>query len=48
MTVLSLRLTLSSAFQEKLSAHFFDKTANDYVINYMTSYLSQQAEHPLL
>ncbi len=46
MTVLPLRLSLSLTFREKLFAHLFDKTADDYVISHVTSYLSKYVEHP--
>ncbi len=48
MTVFPLRSSLSSALWEKLFAYVFDKTADDYVISHVTSYLSKHAEHPPL
>ncbi len=37
MTVFPLRSLLSSLLWEKLFAHLFDKTADDYMISHMTS-----------
>ncbi len=48
MTVLLLRSSLSSLIREKLFAHLSNKTANDYVISHVTSYLSKYAEHSSL
>ncbi len=48
MIVLPLRSSLSSTLWEKLFPYFFDKTADDYVINHMTSYLSKYAKRPPL
>lgn len=45
VTVLSIRLSLSSVFQEKLFEYLFSTTANDYIICHVTSYLSKYAEH---
>ncbi len=45
MIVLPLRSSLSSTLWEKLFTHFFDKTANDYMIYHVTSYLSKYAKY---
>ncbi len=41
MTVFFLKLLLLSTFWKKLFAYLFDKTANDYMISHVTSYLSK-------
>ncbi len=48
MTLLYLRSSFSSTLWEKLFAHLFDKTADDYVISHVIPYLSKHAEHPPL
>ncbi len=48
MTILLLKSLLSSTLQEKSFTHLFDKTADDYVISHVTSYLSKHTEHPPL
>ncbi len=48
MTVLPLKLSLLSTLQEKLFAYLLNKTADNYVISHITSYLSKYVEHPPL
>lgn len=46
MTILLLRLP--SNIGKKLFIHLFDESATDYVIKYVTSYLSNHIEYFLL
>lgn len=46
MSVFLLRLSSSSAFRKMLFIHFFDKTAIDYMISHITSYIFNYVEHP--
>ncbi len=46
MTIFPLKLFLSSTILEKSFVYLFNKTAIDYVISHVTSYLSKHVEHP--
>ena len=41
-----LRSLFLSSLQKMLFAHFFNKTVNNYVISYVTSYLIKQVKYP--
>ena len=48
MTIFLLTSSLSLTIWEKLFAYLFNKSANDYVISKVISYLSQHADHFLI